>query len=154
MKELLSIAYLHFVTLPPTVLAPVAEEAVTFVAAGVFVAAFLVIHLLIGSVDIFAKLGANQRLNPNLNGSSALVIAYAVATLIIVSIISSHTTKYRSSDSLHQQPHAILASWPPFRQPLSVLLFLKSLSISISNPPFTPEISSKFFNSFFDPVTF
>jgi heme/copper-type cytochrome/quinol oxidase subunit 2 len=140
------------VTLLPTVLAPAAGEAATFVTAGVFVAAFLVIHLLIGSVDIFAKLGANQRLKPNLNGSSALVIAYAVATLIIVSIISSHTTKYRSSDSLDQQPHTILTSRPPLRQPLSILLFLKPFSISISNPSFTSEISSEFLNSLFDPV--
>ena len=75
-------AYLYFVVLLPTALVPAAGEATVFVAAGVLVAAFLVIHLLIGSVDIFAKLGANQMLTPNLNGRSAFVIAYAVATLV------------------------------------------------------------------------
>lgn len=69
-------------TLLPTALLPATGEGTPFVAAGALVAAFLVTHLLIGSVDIFAKLGANQRLNPNLNGSSAFVIAYAVATLV------------------------------------------------------------------------
>jgi len=78
-------AYLHFVTLLPTALVPAAGEDTAFVATGAFVAAFLVIHLLIGSVDIFAKLGANQMLNPNLNGRSAFVIAYAVATLVSLS---------------------------------------------------------------------
>lgn len=81
----MSTAYLHFVILLPTVLIPAAGEATVFVAAGAFVAAFLVIHLLIGNVEIFAKLGANQMLNPNLNGSSAFVIAYAVATLVPLS---------------------------------------------------------------------
>jgi hypothetical protein len=77
--------YLYFVALLPTALAPVAEEVATFVTAGALAAAFLAFlatHLLIGSVDIFAKPGANQRLNPSLNGSSAFVIAYAVATLV------------------------------------------------------------------------
>ena len=61
--------------LPPIALAPEAGEAAIFVVAGAFVTAFLANHLLIGSVDIFAKLGANQRLNPSLNGNNALVIA-------------------------------------------------------------------------------
>ena len=77
--------YLHFVVFPPTALVPAAGEAATLVA-GV-VAAFLANILLIGSVEIFAKFGVSQRLNPNLNGSSAFVIAYAVATLhLFVSI--------------------------------------------------------------------
>jgi hypothetical protein len=77
--------YLYFVTLPPTVLPPAVEEVATFVTAGALAAAFLAFlatHLLIGSVDIFAKPGANQRLNPSLSGSSAFVIAYAVAILV------------------------------------------------------------------------
>lgn len=74
---------LHFVVFPPIALVPAAGEAATFVA-GV-TAAFLVNSRLIGSVEIFAKLGVSQRLSPNLNGSNAFVIAYAVATLDILS---------------------------------------------------------------------
>lgn len=75
--------YLHFVVFPPIALVPAAGEAATLVAE--VVAAFLVNSLLIGSVEIFAKLGVSQRLNPNLKGSNAFVIAYAVATLDILS---------------------------------------------------------------------
>ncbi|KAG9524554.1 hypothetical protein KCU99_g3241, partial [Aureobasidium melanogenum] len=144
---------LHLVVFPPTALVPAAGEAATLVA-GV-VAAFLANILLMGSVEIFAKLGVSQRLNPNLNGSNAFVIAYAVATLdLFVSIPSSQLLRNRSSDSLNQQPHTILAPRPPLRNPLSVLLILETLSISISDPSLTPEISSKLLNTLFDPVTF
>jgi hypothetical protein len=86
-------AYLYFKTLLPTLLTPAVEEVATFVVAWVLAAAFLAFlatHLLMGSVDIFAKPGANQRLKPSLNGSSAFVIAYAVATLVSLSASSVH----------------------------------------------------------------
>jgi hypothetical protein len=71
---------------------------------------------------------------------------------VIVSIISSQSFRYRGSNSLNQQPHTILTPRPPFRQPFSILVLFESLSISISDPPFTSEVSSKFLDSFFDPV--
>lgn len=145
--------YLHFVAFPPTALVPAAGEAATLVTGAV--AAFLVNILLIGSVEIFAKLGVSQRLNPNLSGSNAFVMAYAVATLDrFVSIPSPYVFRYSRRDSLNQQPYTILTPGPPLCKPLSVLFILKPLSISISNPALTPEISSELFNALFDPVAF
>lgn len=145
--------YLHFMVFPPTALVPAAGDAATLVAE--VVAAFFANNLLIGSVEIFAKLGVSQRLNPNLSGSNALVMAYAVATLaLFVSIPPSHGFGHSRNHSLNQQPHTVLTPRPPLRKPFSVLLILETLSIGIPDPALTSEISSKLLNPLFDPVTF